>query len=381
VGPEENLITIGASARAAAFSALRAGLRPWCADFFADLDLRQRCVVTRIPTNPCRYEQALQAAPPGPWMYTGGLENRPKVVRRLARHRSLWGNGPEQLRRARDPWFIHDALHPAGLPAPRVLRDGEPPPPDRRWLRKPLHGAGGSGIHWWTSATSSVPRRGPWYVQEFIDGIPHAAVYLGDGHGARLLGMTRQLVGAAFLHAAHFRYCGSIGPVETDPALRESLRRVGDILAARCGLRGLFGVDGVLRDGVFYPVEVNPRYTASVEVLEYATGLPALALHASVFADVKPPPNPRCPSGILAKAILFARADQIFPAEGPWVEELRTPTPLTEPPAFADIPPAGTRIPAGRPILTFFAMGTSSIDCEDRLRQIAAELPSPGAGA
>jgi len=35
---EAQVLIVGASARAAAFSALRAGLRPWCADLFADLD-------------------------------------------------------------------------------------------------------------------------------------------------------------------------------------------------------------------------------------------------------------------------------------------------------------------------------------------------------
>ena len=40
--PEESLLIVGGSTRAAAFSALRAGLRPWCADLFADLDLQQR---------------------------------------------------------------------------------------------------------------------------------------------------------------------------------------------------------------------------------------------------------------------------------------------------------------------------------------------------
>ncbi len=34
----QHLLIFGASARAAAFSALRAGLQPWCADLFADAD-------------------------------------------------------------------------------------------------------------------------------------------------------------------------------------------------------------------------------------------------------------------------------------------------------------------------------------------------------
>ena len=45
--PHEHLLIVGASARAAAFSALRAGLRPWCADLFGDDDLRARCFAQR----------------------------------------------------------------------------------------------------------------------------------------------------------------------------------------------------------------------------------------------------------------------------------------------------------------------------------------------
>src|ERR1700687_4838692 len=99
-----NLILFGASTRAAAFSALRAGLRPWCADLFADRDLRMRCAVL---TPPGKYTDAfldaLRPAPPGPWMYTGGLENHPRLVREMSGLRDLWGNDAAVLARVRDP--------------------------------------------------------------------------------------------------------------------------------------------------------------------------------------------------------------------------------------------------------------------------------------
>ena len=47
----DNLILFGASTRAAAFSALRAGLRPWCADLFADADLQAHCPAMRLPVR------------------------------------------------------------------------------------------------------------------------------------------------------------------------------------------------------------------------------------------------------------------------------------------------------------------------------------------
>ena len=44
----QNLLILGASTRAAAFSALRAGLAPRCVDFFADRDLAAVCPVERV---------------------------------------------------------------------------------------------------------------------------------------------------------------------------------------------------------------------------------------------------------------------------------------------------------------------------------------------
>jgi predicted ATP-grasp superfamily ATP-dependent carboligase len=377
--PDESLLILGASARAAAFSALRAGLRPWCADLFADRDLQARCPVMRLPGRyPESFAGPIDAELPGPWMYTGGLENWPDLVRRLARRRPLWGNAEEPLRLARDPLFVHRVLHDAGLKAPAVHRQAAALPPVFRWLRKPCRSAGGSGIRFWTPGEAGTRDRGPGYFQEFIEGEPCAALYVGDGRQAWLLGLTRQLVGVPWLHAGPFNYCGSLGPLEvTDPLPRESLVRTGGVLAERCGLRGLFGVDGILREGVFWPVEVNPRYTASVEVLEHATGMKALAWHELVFTlGCLPAPFPplaplrQC----IGKAIHFACADLVFPPDGPWLAELRSPTSVNDLPRFADIPAAGTPIRAGKPVLTFFARDDSLSSCEEALRETAADL-------
>src|SRR5436305_1386644 len=99
------VLIVGASARAAAASAVRAGLRPWCLDLFADLDLQQLAPVRPIPPGgyPHALADLLPQGPPGPWMYTGALENHPRLIERLARDRPLWGNtrldvrNPEQL--------------------------------------------------------------------------------------------------------------------------------------------------------------------------------------------------------------------------------------------------------------------------------------------
>src|SRR5207253_6364233 len=123
-----------------------------------------------------------------------------------------------------------------------------------------------------TAARHGPNPRGRVYCQEFIEGEPIAAVYVGDGEKARLIGVTCQLTGSDWLHARPFQYCGSVGPVSLPAETEALLERLGNVLTSGCRLRGLFGADCVVRDGTPYLVEVNPRYTASIEILEYATG-------------------------------------------------------------------------------------------------------------
>jgi predicted ATP-grasp superfamily ATP-dependent carboligase len=372
-------------------------LTPWCADLFADRDLRARCQAMRLPGRyPHAFRNVNQSEVAGPWMYTGGLENWPWLVMHMAAERPLWGNGYTSLGLSRSPGFVARSLSVAGLPVPalgfpalpahllhELTNAGLPrwqkrlPSVDTRWLVKPLAGAGGSGIRWYQGTDDPANESPHVYLQEYIEGEPVAVIYVADGCSAQVLGVTKQLVGADWLHAAPFHYCGSIGPLALEPALRTALEQLGRVLVENCALRGLFGVDGILHQDSVWPVEINPRYTASVEVLEYALGIPALAVHQRAFDSAAPAPTriDRPPPGsIIGKAILFAREELTFPREGPWMATLDRPAPVWDMPAFADIPAAGQRIEGGRPILTLFASGATIADCEERLRHIAGDL-------
>ena len=242
-------------------------------------------------------------------------------------------------------------------------------------MLKPVCGAGGSGICFVSDAETAGLRRKT-YCQEYVEGESYSAVYLGNGRTARLAGATRQLVGDGWLHAGLFQYCGSIGPLPLGDALQTALAKIGDVLAKGCGLRGLFGVDFILRGETPYPVEVNPRYTASLEVLEYATGWQALLDHAKLFDFPAGESAPRCSQAVpfIGKAILFAKEALVFPQDGPWNDTVRESASVYELPPFADIPQAGEPIERGRPILTLFARGRSISACTDSLRRTARDL-------
>jgi predicted ATP-grasp superfamily ATP-dependent carboligase len=354
-------------------SALRAGFRPHCADLFADRDLQTICPVLRVPSDryPAGFAKLVEQDTPGPWMYTGALENRPDFIREMVSHRQLWGASAESLFKVRDPHWVSQALKSLGLPYPELASNLSMVDKKRKWIVKPLHSAGGRGIMIW----SGEPFPKGMFLQELIPGQPCSAVFIASRNGARLLGVTEQLIGELALGAAPFFYCGSIGPLRLNGHAESILRKVGSTLAMKTELQGIFGVDFILQDDVPWVVEVNPRYTASVEILEFAAGIKALAWNSQAFTKGVRPPEPSFGDArIHGKAILFAKKDLLFPHDGPWTPSLKADRDLTEMPDYADIPAAGESISEGKPILTVFSKADSRDACWENLKEMVQDL-------
>jgi uncharacterized protein len=349
-----NLIILGASARAAAFSAHRAGLRPWCVDLYADADLEARFPVRKVPlsTYPHGLFDALAEAPDGPVLYTGGLENYPELIARI--NRPVWGNPPEVLRRVRDPFLLTAMLRLHGLPALDVRREPPRRGDGRRWLLKPLRGSGGVGIQYYDGRPFDPRVR---YLQEYAEGANYSEMYFGDPTDpwpARLLGATAPL-DAPWLHAPPFHYAGGYAG-NPEASL---LHATAVVLVREFGLTGLFGIDAILQPdpkvrAKAVPLEVNPRYTASVELLERTRYQSLLELQATHFEGGKinwsaltaaRNPLSQC------KAILYARQTLKFPEHGPWEQAFQQRLDEVQ---YADIPPAGEIISRGHPVLTIF---------------------------
>lgn len=377
---------VGASGRAAAMSLARAGMAPWAVDLFADRDLARIAPCRRCPFDdwPDAVPDLCGRLPPGPIVYTGGLENAPDVVGELARHRPVWGNGPGVLEQARNPFFLHHVLTSHDFSAPTVLTADVPPPANGRWLLKPRRGAGGVGVR---ECRSTEPPHSAeaFYLQEWIDGPPMSALFLSSDRVAALLGVTEQLIAKPWLHAWGYRYCGNIGPVPVAPAVAAALSRMGSVLTTITGLRGLWGVDFILHGDTPFLVEVNPRYTSAVEVLELASEAALMRDHAAAFSHIAsddywrsstgrlPPPERPSPR-VVGKGVYFAPHPVRFPDSGPWDEDLSAPFAPWRVPGFADLSAPGEEVAAKSPLLTLFAAASSPNECRERLQSQAAQL-------
>jgi predicted ATP-grasp superfamily ATP-dependent carboligase len=393
------LLLVGASTRAAAFSAQRAGFEPICIDMFADADLQAVADVRPVRRYPDDVIEAAAAVDPTvPWLYTGGIENHPEIVEEISLRRSLWGNDAATLRLVRDPAWVRDTLQHAGFPSLNVIipepsASADPPPRDGLWMLKPLGGAGGRGVCFCDATFRTSPTlHEPHYFQRHATGDSIGALFLAFADRTELIGIARQLVGWAELDAVPFAYCGSIGPVRLAAAAESTIRRVGETLRKAASLRGLFGCDFVFDGETPWLVEVNPRYTASAEILELATGVPLLKWHRRACSGstgeqgsetLAPHPRPLSPFGgegrseysvlntqhsagtvhqaqfvthpssLIGKAILYADRDLTATA---WPRRVLAASPWSVP-FLADIPPAGAMSPANWPLCTAFARG------------------------
>lgn len=364
----ETLLIVGASVRAAAQSAKRAGYAVCAVDLFGDADLQAIAptVQVAIEDYPNGLIAAADRSPPGAWMYTGGLENYPSVVGEISKSRELLGCTPDALLRCRDPYEFRNQCFLWAFPFVNWCNPGTSPDTGS-WIRKPRASAGGHGISVFHQPPYP-PANEEYFFEELKPGLPQSAVYLANGESFRILGVTEQLIGAEWAGASEFQYCGSIGPIEVEPSPWEEYGQFGLAMRSEFGLRGLFGVDAnLLSSGELMPIEINPRYTASIEVLERALPIQPIAWHVDACRHGRLPdyhwePEDSCAAH--GKVIVYAReAVTISQRFVDWCQSENEHS--GDWPALADLPHVDTKIDKGQPVLTAFARGS----CVESLRQ------------
>src|SRR5207247_201475 len=144
-------------------------------------------------------------------------------------------------------------------------------------------------------------------------------VGVAAGGRAVPLGISRMLVGDPAFGAEGFRYCGSILASAGDRVAHELFDpceqawRIANAAAEAFGLVGLNGIDLIAERGKYwYPVDVNPRYTASMELVERAYGISMFETHARACAGVLPRFDleaARCRRAAVGKAVVYAPGD------------------------------------------------------------------------
>jgi predicted ATP-grasp superfamily ATP-dependent carboligase len=309
-------------------------------------------------------------------VYVSGLESFPDVLELLARDHLLLGNSPNAVRQVRTWSRLRTVCRETNIPLPDLVLKGEQLPPfvtetgkngGLRWLHKPIHGSSGHGITFW----DGQPLDETHMLQTWVRGRHASAAFVANGERCVVVGITEQLIGCRELGARGFAWCGNILPLavpdENWTTLIKEIERVATILTQRFGLQGLNGVDLVVTDSEEgrirpYLIEINPRYTASMELVELAYGINLFSFHLAALQGQLPRFNLLDRLGhdlnYWGKGIVYAHRSVVAPDTDGWRALNRR-----------DVPFRGDRFDTGGPVCTVLACGVDRKACWNNLLQ------------
>ena len=372
------ILVVGVSVRAMVASAIRSGYPVLALDAFGDQDLKSTVEAYalhrdfKMRYSPGALYRASRKLSYDSVAYTSNLENYPKILERFAGNCKIIGNSPQSVKAVRAWPDLFSRLRREGFSVPETVFDGEKRNHDvrRRWLIKPVSGGGGHGIVFQRKSGYPGVR---FMLQEYIPGKACSASFVANGQDCTVLGITEQLTGMHAFGSQGFRYCGNILPLPeiTDPGRAEFLmaevRRLAVFLSRAYGLTGVNGIDFILDGDKVYLTEVNPRYSASMELIEHAYELPIFHLHAQAVLHGSLPEFQL--EAVLSnrtffgKAILFAERNAVAPDTKGWLDS-----------GARDIPAPGETLHKGNPICTVLANRPTSDETRAELIQRAALL-------
>lgn len=355
-------LLLGLSTRAMAESAVKCGLDVMTLDYFGDRD--QKAIVENISLArdlhlPFSARNLLASCPKLDFdrvVYTSNLENYPDIVQELEKVSIIAGNTAKTLEQVRDWALLRDYCRDNGISCPKTLLPGEEHRAIKNidWLVKPVNGGGGRGILPWD--TNSLDHDS--ILQQRIPGVSASAVFAANGETGVVLGLTRQLIGCENLGARGYGWCGNIFPLGINDGLRlslvEQVRNMLDLLISRFRLKGVGSMDFILSQGIPFFLEVNPRYTASMELIEKGMGLNIFDIHLKACEGILPEIDilKQGDGRFHGKAIVFARKEIQVQETEHWHGMGRR-----------DIPFPKDKIEAGNPICTLITSKDTHEEC------------------
>ena len=300
--------------------------------------------------------------------YSGGFENQFDVIADLEQKFELLGNRSDALRRVRDPFLLQEIVNKAGLKMPEILSPGTTPDPKLEWLRKAVKSGAGARIKPWKKVVPNDPN---YIIQQKIDGPPQSVSFVANGKEARIFAYTEQIIGDKAFGASGYHYVGNLLLPQLDQWLIEKLSRLANDLTRAFGLVGLNGIDFILHEGEPYILEVNPRYSASMEIYEDARGKSIFDWHIAGSRGEPLPDIPTLPgTDVYGKASVGSRRHGVLGDTTSWLEE-----------GYRNVLSESTLIIPHFPLALVTAVGRNRDECYEQLvskaNALTARAPQP----
>lgn len=171
-----------------------------------------------------------------------------------------------------------------GVPAPRYYPDCPPP-----YIFKPSEGSGSAGVLRFAAREAleahlaSLPAGVKYVAQEYIEGPSYSIEVVGAPGDYRTYQITE-------IHIDRDYDCNRVTcPCGLGGTLEAEFSRIAVKLAELVRLRGIMDVEAILRDGVFYVLEIDARLPSQTpSAIYHSTGVNFLEELAAVFMKKLP---------------------------------------------------------------------------------------------
>lgn len=313
----KNILVVGTNTRPVACSAKKMGNTVYSVDYFCTSDLVKcsdylRCILSQLPFESCgnyaeKYDTNL--------LHEYAYEVVDDVDYILCSSGAMPEKFPEskiignkKIGHVEDKYKLYKSLKKKfNVPDTFLVTSYEEASeiansnPDKKFLVKPIIGAGGKDIRRFeeTTKNSDFSR---FMLQEVIEGESISASVLSTKDEAKTILTSKQLIGDSQLgQPDEFAYCGNIVPHTDNP----QVKRLAEDVIMELSLIGSNGVDMIDNGDEIYIIEANPRFQGTLECAEEVLGINMFDAHFKAsngtLSDV-PEPN-----GYAVKMVVFAK--------------------------------------------------------------------------
>ncbi|MFX1519594.1 MAG: ATP-grasp domain-containing protein [Promethearchaeota archaeon] len=388
-------LVVAFNARPIATSAKKANYKVLAVDFFGDLDLRSVAehVFSVLWQKKGHSTRRKLYRPISEYMYLlaetmaeeyfgkikflligSGFDDEPKIWKQFNKIAPILGNTPEIISRS-DRLHIYKIASKLGIEYPQTTeaKDEEEAHEIAKNVGYPVvlttpRSAGGLFVKLITTidelhrAYKEFRDSGKnILIQEFIQGIDASCSVLGTGKDCQAISVTEQLIGKSELGSSmSFGYCGNIVPLRHSAVTIKNIKRVSEELGSKLGLLGSNGFDFVIRDGLPYLIELNPRFQGSLECIEAVTSSNLVNLHIEACNGYLPE-KPLELKGYAVKMILYAKQRIIVPN-------------LSQMHHIVDVPVEGIILEPSNPVCTVFVTGTERETTIKNAKTVASDV-------
>lgn len=375
------LVVLGFSARAAVECAVRAGHRPIVVDFCGDRDLTVLGCQYHSMADPAWLDWLVDQPASVPILITGGMEHQSVRLYDYFRRTGRSCEAIDSVLAMRDiqnwqRWAQEsDIVWPKSIPIADASLHPEPTMDSHsRWVLKSNQSVGGQGVQDWpiekaTSRQHHLDDSQTYYLQQKLDGSGVGVTFLTSDFGTILLGVVESGFQDTQSFMPKYTYRGSVGPCQLPETSLARLRSFGQRVGNESRILGLWQADFIVNADFISLLEINPRWSASMELLDVAmeerlVGWHVACVNKSVeikaWRELSLRSDQRilaAPKRVFGKLIHYAPSDFVVSEaqasswwEVRWNSGYALPTERTW--FAADIPPAHTQVSRGQPIRT-----------------------------